>query len=349
MSDYLLNKKLIYLYKFISVYKKNNYINYKKNNYNNMAMCNQYDDINEAMKEKENFSSEELIILLKLLEEKNEEKNLLCDVTKHIGEFCIFQNHKPKPKPKPKVLLFSFDWDACTFIMNADFPNSSLTQRFKMRDFYEKQAGRPIWILDLAKKNSQNFQNHVNKVKANFPNAEIAAVPGTYRQDQQICKFNQQHHNKGYLIYDNYFKGVVSKNKQERVCIEDGDFHKILKKLNIPLWPIFYADGDGEVGSAMRNEKLTVENNPPTKLLGADDKPIKFKYNMDKKALIASQFAKAENRWPNHEIHIYFYDDQLKYIKAGESVPRRDNWHFHGVHFDSQPLFIGKEAFPKKV
>ena len=49
---------------------------------------------------------------------------------------------------------------------------------------------------------------------------------------------------------------------------------KIFKALDIEFWKIMYADGDGEVGSAMKNKRLTVENNFPRKLLGANDKPI---------------------------------------------------------------------------
>ena len=84
-----------------------------------------------------------------------------------------------------------------------------------------------------------------------------------------------------------------------------------------------------------------MSNSSLKKLLDANNKPIDIKYSMNKKALILSQFAKAENRWPGANIKIVFYDDKMEYLKSVSELKLRPNWELITVHFDCGSTYEG--------
>ena len=363
MSE-LFNKKLIFIFKNLSRCKTKTQLKTLKIKLITMAnvcektMCLYDEDI-------EGLTDHDINIILKMWDEEDNENGdiILHNISNNITEFYKGKKDsvkiiQPKEVIKNKeisnenILLVSLDYDGCSVAITADW-DSCWTSRCKMNDFYEKEAKLEGNSVKLAKENSESIKNHIKSQVKDFlekyPDGKVIGVCGSYRQDYGIDVFNKNRQNQGYSIYDNHFKGVVAKGNENLVCIENGDMEKIFKALDIEFWKIMYADGDGEVGSAMKNKRLTVENNFPRKLLGANDKPIRFKYNMDKKALIASQFAKAENRWPKANINMLFYDDKVEYIKSASKVPRRENWKFTGFHYDCTSICDKKISTPTIV
>jgi len=249
-----------------------------------------------------------------------------------------------------KILIFSLDYDRCSNC------KSKLTNsRMKFNDFYEKKAGRKEKYVENNKKTCELFDKHIFSICKQHQDYDKFCVTGSYRQDYEIDEFNCKYGNDFYRSYESYFKAymgysLLGNEIEGMTTVPNGEMWKISNSLGLDFWPILYADGDLPDGIASFDKSLSVLNNPPKKLLDANNKPIDIKYSMNKKALILSQFAKAENRWPGANIKIVFYDDKIEYLKSVSELKLRSNWELTTVHFNSGSTYKGiVSELPKNV
>lgn len=259
-----------------------------------------------------------------------------------VGGICEYYGIK-KVKVN-QVLLITLDYDACgailTMLFEDNFPNkvSCLRKRFEMQDHYHNY-GAVETSLEIARNLFDDIKERVNSFKEKYPDGKVIGLNGSYRQDCEIDDFNRENHNNiekvgfDYYIYNNAFKGVIPSGTNSLVCIEDGDFDCIFKLLDIEYLPQLYADGDGAPGCCRGNINMTVYNNRPKILRNAEGKRIKA-HRENKKGLVEAHFAKIENRFPNANIEMVFYDDVVKYLCSISKVKRKENWSLKTIHFD---------------
>ena len=263
------------------------------------------------------------------------------------------------------ILLITLDYDACaailTVLFEGKFPNkkSSILQRFKMHDHYYKTSTLENAIV-VAGNLMRDIKHRVKEFKSKHINGKVFGLNGSYRQDFNIDLGNRSNHNEpktvgiNYRVYNDHFKGVIPSGKDGLICVEDGDMDYIFKLLEIDYIPQCYADGDGEEGCSLGRVEMNVYNNKPKKLRNALGNHIK-RHDMDKQGLVECHFAKMQNRFPDADFEMIFYDDKKKYLKNIKETPLRENesvttinfvgWHDTDVPI---PVEVFIDVTPKK-
>lgn len=254
------------------------------------------------------------------------------------------------------IELACLDFDCCAAIGNTLLSESSLRQRFRMFDYYHNTS-----MVRNATELARNFIDDLNlrikEFKKNnpFQNVKIIGLCGSYRQDFLIDEENRSIQNDprstggiDYYKYDDFFPGVIPKEKNGLVCVEGGDLDALFEFIGIEYIPQFYADGDGPVGCCRGKRNMTVDNNRPVKLKNALGEPIK-RHDMYKQGLVECHLAKINKRFPNAKIvEMLFYDDKKKYLKSIKETPLRKNERVKTIHFVGWPdadVSVPKEVF----